>query len=286
MKNLFKEEWDKIDKPETHPRSMRNAVKCEWEEFRGNVLKQDPKFVKDFVSSLYAGDIYILKDSYPREFCHELKNKAFDCGKSTPQSFHKVFEGSPDFHRVVDQELAKHYSFMRIKHHYYFYRWNGDPLNIWGEIDSKWGIFKFLGGFRLDEYVSNRPKEGIVDRIHIHHYPSGAGEIETHSDPYKNQRTIMGAQMSEKGTDFKSGGLYFIDKKGEKVNVEDEIKLGYSYIAFTTVHHGVEIIDAGTKVDWNNHRGRWFLGFYSLESDEVKDRHTGYAVRNYTPAQK
>jgi len=52
------------------------------------------------------------------------------------------------------------------------------------------------------------------------------------------------------------------------------------------VHHGVEIIDAGTKVDWNNHRGRWFLGFYSLESDEVKDRHTGYAVRNYTPAQK
>ena len=56
MKNLFKEEWDKIDRPETHPRSMRNAVKCEWEEFRGNVLKQDPKFVKREVDEPLYGD--------------------------------------------------------------------------------------------------------------------------------------------------------------------------------------------------------------------------------------
>ena len=280
MENLFRKEWENIDKPESHPRRLRNVVKMPWIEFEGKVLAQNPSFVKDIVKSIYSGDVYILKNAYPKEFCNDLKHKAFEWGKTRPSTFHKIVNGTPDFHRIVNHELAKNYSFERIMHHYYFYRWNDDPLGIWPTINARWSILKFLGGFSLDEYVHNTPKDGIVDRIHVHHYPSGAGEIETHSDPYENQRTIMGAQMSEKGIDYKTGGLYFIDQNGEKVNADDEIKVGDTYISFPTVHHGVEIIDKGTKVDWENISGRWFLGFYSAVSDEVKDRHTGYAVKD------
>ena len=281
MENLFRKEWENIDKPESHPQRLRNVVKMPWAEFKEKVLSQNPSFVKEIVSSIYAGDVYILESSYPKEFCNELKHKTFNWGNNIAPSFHKIYESCPDFHRIVTPELAKKYSFERVMHHYYFYRWNNDTLKIWGAITERWGILKFLGGFRLDEYENNTPKDGIVDRIHIHHYPSGAGEIETHSDPYENQRTIMGAQMSEKGIDYHSGGLYFINQKGEKILVDDEIKIGDTYIAFPTVHHGVEIIDKDTKGDWEKISGRWFLGFYSAVSDEVKDRHTGYAVKDY-----
>lgn len=278
MENLFKAEWEKIDRSETHPRRLRNVVKMPWAEFKEKVLTQDPSFVRETVRSIYAGDTYILQNAYPKDFCNGIKHKAFEWGKTMPSSFHKMFEDCPDFHRVVTPELAKNYSFDRVMHHYYFFRWNSDPLNIWKPINERWSILKFLGGFQLNEYVNNTPKDGIVDRIHVHHYPSGSGEIETHSDPYENQRTIMGAQISEKGSEYKSGGLYFIDQNGKKVNVDDEIKIGDLYISFPTVHHGVEIIDKGAKVDWENMRGRWFLGLYSAVSDEVKNRHTAYRV--------
>ena len=286
MENLFRKEWSIVDRAETHPRKLRNVVKLPWAEFRENVLTQEPAFVRELVHSIYAGDVYILKNAYPKEFCDNLKQEAFAWGKAIEPSFHKMVQECPDFHRIVTPEIAKNYSFERIMHHYYFYRWNNDPLGIWEEIDKRWSIFKFLGGFKLDEYKYNTPKDGIVDRIHIHHYPSGSGEIETHSDPYENQRTIMGAQMSVKGRAYKTGGLYFINLNGNQVNVDDEIKIGDSYIAFPTVYHGVEMIDEGKKGDWNNINGRWFLGFYSAVSDEVKNRHTGYAVRTVQSVKK
>lgn len=286
MNNLFKKEWETIDNPRTHPRRLRNIIKMSWTNFRDQVLAQDPKFVKEIVGSIYEGDVYILQKAYPKEFCSELKRKAYEWGKTKPSSFYKMVQGCPNFHRVINHDIAKNYSFERIMHHYYYYRWNNDPLGIWPQINERWSIFKFLGGFQLDEYVHNTPKDGIVDRIHIHHYPSGAGEIETHSDPYENQRTIMGAQMSEKGVDYKSGGLYFIDQNDSNVNVDDDIKIGDTYIAFPTVHHGVERIDKGTKVEWEAPSGRWFLGFYSAVSDEVKNRHTGYAVKSASQAAK
>ena len=36
------------------------------------------------------------------------------------------------------------------------------------------GLIKLLGGFEYDEFINNTPKDGIVDRAQIAHYPSGA----------------------------------------------------------------------------------------------------------------
>ncbi len=281
MNNKFLAEWGKVDRPETHPSRMRGVQIMEWQEFRKQVLGQDTGFVQELVSNLYAGDVYVLRHSYPADFCERLKLGAYKWGQKMDQSFHQMLEGCPNFHRVVNKDLAGKYSFQRILHHYYFYRWNVDELDLWKMIDERWSILKFLGGFALDEYVKNTPKDGIVDRIHVHHYPSGAGEIETHSDPYRRQRTIMGAQISEKGKDYKTGGLYYVDRSDKKILIDDQIQLGDTYISFPTVHHGVETIDKGTTVDWSHISGRWFLGFYSAESDEVANRHTGYAVKDY-----
>ena len=49
---------------------------------------------------------------------------------SSEPSFHKMIEGCPNFHRVQDEEIAKKYVFSSIRHSYYWFNWNGDPLQV------------------------------------------------------------------------------------------------------------------------------------------------------------
>ena len=106
MENLFKKEWELIDKPETHPKKTRNIVKIPWDEFKKKVISQDPDFVRENVRNIYAGDVYILQNTYAKEFMREMINKTFEWGKTKPSSFHKMLESCPDFHRLIDILLS------------------------------------------------------------------------------------------------------------------------------------------------------------------------------------
>ena len=45
-------------------------------------------------------------------------------------------------------------------------------------------------------------------------------------------------------------------------------------ISYATLLHGVSTIDPEKKIDFNDPRGRWFLGLYSNDTDNVKKRKT------------
>ncbi len=68
--------------------------------------------------------------------------------------------------------------------------------------------------------------------------------------------------------------------EGNKViNIEDSIDIGDIGIGYATVYHGVAPVNTDKKPNWEDlNNGRWFLSMYSNQSDEVKSRHTGYAV--------
>jgi hypothetical protein len=189
-----------------------------------------------------------------------------------------MLEGTPDFHRLIDEELGKKYSFFQVKHSAYFFPWNDDPLNLFPVIMPRWRPLKFLGGFRWDEYEKNTPKDGVVDRIQIAHYMPQVGMLETHSDPYKHQRLFISAYMDKRGVDYEGGGFYVIDQSKRRVFLEDQVDVGDIGIGYATVCHGVAPCDAHKTFDISKTDGRWFVGLYSNASDEVKDRHTGYSV--------
>ena len=93
--------------------------------------------------SLYAGDFYIVKRAFSKDFVNKLRNGVHDYRSSRPESFHKMLEGAPDFHRVIDEELAKKYSFKQVKHAAYFFPWNGDPLGLFPVIMPRWRPLKY-----------------------------------------------------------------------------------------------------------------------------------------------
>lgn len=279
VQNAFKQAWEELVRPETLPRRVRDIREIDFAKFRQQVMDQDPDFVRDITRSLYAGDAWFLRVAFPRSFMEELKRKTLAWCRQRPSSFHKMVEGCPDFHRMIDAETGKKYSFQVAKHSVYFYPWNGDPLDIFPTVWERWGVVKFLSGQRFDEYVHNTPKDGVIDRIQVVRYPSGAGMLETHSDPYLHQRLIISGYMSKRGEGFQTGGFYMIGPEDRRIDMEDRIEVGDMCIGYATVLHGVEVIDAHKTLDWNSRQGRWFLSMYSNASDEVANRHTGYAVK-------
>lgn len=244
------------------------------------VLAQDPELVRTIVASLYSGDVYILKQSFPKKFLQSVAVELHRYGEKTPSSFHKMLDGCPDFHRAITPELSKNYSLRHIKHSYYFFPWNSDPFDLFETVNARWRIFKLLGGFPSDAYEKNVPSTGVVDRLQIAQYVSGVGELELHSDLYLNQKMAISGIMSKKGKDYNTGGAYILNKNKEKIDVEDYMEIGDIYIVYPTVFHGVETIDKGKNVDWHSFNGRWFMGFYSNASGLSAKRHTCYGVED------
>jgi hypothetical protein len=279
VENKYKPAWEKLESSTPRPARVRTVIETDYEEFRKKVQQQADSFVESIVSSLYAGDAYLLKRAFPADFMINLRKKVDEYWKAKPSEFFKMLEGSPDFHRIIDLEAGKKYSFRGCKHSCYFYPWNDDPLNLFEPIYERWRVMKLLMGLRPDDYEKNTPKDGVVDRIQVVRYPPGIGFLEPHSDPYLHQRVFFSGYMSKRGVDYQGGGFYLVGPGDKVVELEDKIDVGDVCIAYATVYHGVAPADRHKAPDWERDDGRWFLSMYSNASDEVPDRHTGHPVR-------
>jgi len=275
----YKSAWENLENKLPLPTKARKVHTVDYNEFKEKVLSEKPDFVQNITSSLYSGDIYILKNGFTKEFMENLKVNTFLHFKNKPSEFHKMLEGCPDFHRKIDLDTGSKYSFKMCKHSFYFYSWNQDPLNLFKPIYERWRIIKKLMGLKPTEYENNSPKDGVIDRIQVVQYPSKIGYLEPHSDPYKYQKFFFSGFMSKKGVDFDGLGFYLLGKDNEVIAAEDLIDIGDIGIGFATIHHGVAPVNKKKEPSWNDvNDGRWFLSMYSNESDEVKNRHTGYSM--------
>jgi hypothetical protein len=251
--------------------------------FSEKLARGDAEFVHYVVSSLYRGEVWLLTGAFEVEFMRTLRERTVTWCRTREPSFHKMLEGSPDFHRIIDLEAGLKYSFRCCKHSAYFYRWNDDPLGVWPYITERWRVMKTLMGLKPDEYESFTPKDGVVDRIQIVRYPPAIGYLEPHQDPHLHQRLFFSAYMSERGKDYEGGGFYLVDKQDKAVEMEDHIRVGDICVGYATVFHGVAPCDRHKAPDWKATDGRWFLSMYSNASDEVPRRHTGRPARVEIP---
>ena len=275
----FKKSWEYAEKNFTYPSKARKILYFEFDEFAKKVNEEKKDFTIEIVNSLMEGDFFILKKAYSKEFMDRLKLNTYDYFKDKPSEFYKMLEGSPDFHRKIDLETGKKYSFRACKHSFYFYPWNRDPLNLFAPIYYRWRVIKKLMGLKQTAYEKNTPKDGVIDRIQVVKYPSRIGFLEPHIDPHRYQKLIISSYMSKKDIDFKGIGFYLLDKNNDIISVEDSIDVGDMGIGMATLYHGVAPVNTTKKANWEDvNDGRWFLSLYSNVSDEVQSRHTSDSV--------
>ena len=67
-----------------------------------------------------------------------------------------------------------------------------------------------------------------------------------------------------------------MDSNDNKVDLEPHIEVGDLSFGYSTIKHGVDLVDPGAVVDYDTHHpvGRWFLGLYSNDSDMRANRRT------------
>lgn len=272
--NPFAHAWQTLEQNGPKPRYARNIHIVEFEEFKDRIENATPESALEIAAGLYTGDCYILKNAYNPELLKKIRTNAIKFADQRESEFHKMFDGAPNFHRLIDADAAKHYYADARRHIFYFFPWNNDDLDAFEEIYSRWSIMKMLGGCGADTYRNNIPSDGVVDRFHVFHYPSGGGSLETHGDPTRNQKTIMAGMMSKRGKDYEQGGFYFVKEGDVAVDCEPQLDPGDLVSCYSTVLHGVAPVDPHKDFTWDYDQGRWFVGLYSVESDYIKERET------------
>ena len=271
-KTTFKFLWKDLERKKGQPFFARKLVVKNFDDFSKEVFYSNGKDKLRLVKSLYSGDIYLLKRAFSEKFCKEIIKGAWKINKERKGSFHKMKGKCPNFHRLIDDRVNKNYSYDHVKRAFYFFPFNKDPLNMFETIYKRWRVIKYVGGRKYNEFENNTTYDRVVDRFQVVQYPTGAGHFETHSDPYHNQRFFICGFLSKRGKNFSQGGLYCYKKDRSIVDAEKYIDTGDMLIGYATVLHGVSKIDPVKKVNFNSPRGRWFLGLYTNDTDNIKKR--------------
>lgn len=275
--NLIKNYWEKLEKKKKPPKYVKKINIIEFDELKKKISSKNQSAIKKMVKKMYDGDAYILRNAAKKNLKKTVLDLAKYYDKKQKPSFHKMYDGVPNFHRIIDKKIAKKYSIYAIKHSYYFFNWNiRNKLEkkLKDQVYRHWRYVKLLAGNRKFQFENNIPSQNQIERIQIVNYPLGGGELRDHVDPRKNQRVVSGLIMSKTGEDFKDGGFYFKKNKNKKMNIEKSLIVGDSVMFYGSIVHGVDVVNKKDKLDWKSYRGRWFIGMFVNDSDHVKDRIT------------
>jgi len=271
--------WKDVDE-NSLPNRMNKIIEIDYSEFIKNYVRNENN-AKELVKSLLDGDFYILKNTLSKNFIDNVKEYVGKKFKHEKSEFHKVKDGVPNFTRYITSKLGKKYSFNQCKLTRYFFPFNehSEELKIYDTIYPIWRKLKFISGYHNDVWENNIPSDGIVDRLQITKYPPGEGQMEMHQDPYLFQRFFISLYLSKRGNDYDKGGIYVIDKNNQKIDIEKNVTTGDLSFGMATIMHGVdkcEVFD--TKKSDDMMSGRWWMGLYTMQTDVVKNRHTGKPV--------
>ena len=165
--NLYAKEWENLEQNKTIPSIYKKVVFVEYKEFVEKIIKQDPKFVKETVGSLYSGNMFIIKNALDNKTVNYIIDEVHKVNKSKPSKFHRMLEGVPNFHRWIGKDLINSYSIKYTKHSIHMFAWNEDIADVRKIIMEVCRPIKLLSGLSMFEFEKNTPKDLIVERLQI-----------------------------------------------------------------------------------------------------------------------
>jgi len=255
-------------------RFFRNIKDYDYQEYTENL--KDKKFTLDCIENLFDGDIFILRNTLNKNFIDNSINKLQDFYLNNSPISTKILEGCSNGFYLSNNTKS---GYRTVDRSFYFFSWNRDKLNIYKEVLKVYKKLKVLNGLSPEEITSNTPKKGVVERLHVIHYPLGGGEISKHTDPVNISIINHGIFGSEFGNDYDAGGFYLVKSDGKKIEVDKKVTKGDSVIFFPGLIHGVDPILLGEKkFDTESKSGRWYFNFQNVETHEVKNRQVTLAV--------
>lgn len=226
----------------------------------------------EFMNLINNAEVFIVKNFYSFDFCQKIRNETFEWGINTTPSWHPFFDDCPDYHREHDNYPK---AYVKQKFHG-FYRHNYIEKNriLFESFMEVFEIKNYIAGFSKNEFINNRPSEGILPRVNVHHYPRGGGYQSEHIDPngpFAQIQTLVIA--SQFGKDYTEGGVYARSGiSGVKNYLDPLTEVGDLLVLSPAIPHGVDFINPDEEYQINSNNGRWvFLPLFLFSDYENKE---------------
>lgn len=125
-----------------------------------------------------------------------------------------------------------------------------------------------------ENYAVDQAEDGLFTASRLQHYPAGGGFFAAHRDAVVDQVTREAGLarffqlvmlLTQKGKDFASGGA-FVDRDGERLDLESEAQAGDVLVYDGRSVHGVDDVDPHLVPDLGSLRGR-LVALTSLYKD-------------------
>tara|TARA_Y100000588_G_C13945866_1_gene792098 strand:- start:47 stop:859 length:813 start_codon:yes stop_codon:yes gene_type:complete len=247
------------------PIVVRKCLEISYIDFRLMVQNDLYNLCKD----IYFGDIFIVRKAIDSKSILKLREKIFNFGITTESLFHKISEGVPNFHQIVDENPK--FKILMRSHNFHFFHWNKDQFGIFPLFGDILKLFQIISGYHPDYFNDRKPSSDLVTRLQIHHYPSGGGYMSSHQDPSQFVKAFFLTCMSSYNLDYFEGGLYVLDSKNNKLFLDPKVFIGDLILGYPTLIHGVQPIDPTKTLDWNSIQGRWMFLFNNLQPARIKE---------------
>jgi hypothetical protein len=214
-----------------------------------------------------AFDVVIVRRMYDPGELRAMRDTAFEWGLATEPSWRPCLDGCPDYHRLHDNYPKAHVkSRMHAFYRHGFYDDNAALMAYFGEI---FALKCHLAGAPPGSFIRNKPSDGPIARVIIHHYPCGGGGQAEHVDPVspfaRIQTLVMASQI---GVDYRTGGLYTrVIPQSDPCFIDQRTTLGDMVVLSPGVQHGVAAVDPDEEYSWRENRGRWMILPIIINSD-------------------
>ena len=210
--------------------------------------------------NIAAGDVYIARRVIDPELVGEWRAYLEGIGRGSLPNYAPIEPGAPNFHRMNRNDPRAYVQ--GCFHQFVFFPWNQDPLELFAHCTPVYRMKNMLSGLGADMFLGQKPQDGCTARLAFQVYPRGGGFLQRHADPVDyHQLTVPIMQMTRKGVDFESGGLFVQMSDGRDLVVDDIAEPGDVVYFNAACPHGVEPIDPGAPLRWTSFAGRWMLLF-------------------------
>jgi hypothetical protein len=230
-----------------------------WIEDPASLLR-DEMSLASVRADIAAGDVYIARHQIDAELIAEMRAYLEGIGRGSLPNYAPIEAGAPNFHRMNRSDARAYVP--GCFHQFVFFPWNQDPFDLFTACAPVYYMKNRLSGLPADKFLGIKPEDGCTARLAFQVYPRGGGYLARHADPVDHhQLTVPIMQMTRKGTDFHTGGLFVQMSDGRDLVIDDIAEPGDVVYFNAACPHGVAPIDPDSPMRWTTFAGRWMLLF-------------------------
>jgi hypothetical protein len=223
-------------------------------------LLESPALRKDMLDRLAGEDICIVRNVVTPLDVQQMVGYLIGVGRGSLPNWEPIVARCPNHHRVNQWDERSYVK--ACFHQFSFFPWNHDVFNFFQRFRHVFALRNLLAGAEPGAYLGQEPQGGCTARLSFQFYPRGGGAMNAHIDPSgPHQAVVPTLTLSALGTDFREGGAFMRNSKGDVIWIERYAKPGDVVLFSPRLVHGVAPIDPDATTNWPAFEGRWMAIF-------------------------